>query len=87
MLNALPPVLRDDIAGLNANQMMIVLILGYMFAPMFLIMPLMIASIIGADSIVGEKERKTLEALLYTPATDPRTLSGEGAVGVPARPR
>ncbi len=46
------------------------LILGYLFAPMFLILPLMIASIMGADSVVGEKERKTLEALLYTPATD-----------------
>ena len=55
---------------MQPDQMMIVLILGYMFAPMFLIMPLMIASIIGADSIVGEKERKTLEALIYTPATD-----------------
>ena len=49
---------------------MVVLMLGFLFAPMFLILPLMVASIIGADSIVGEKERKTLEALLYTPATD-----------------
>ncbi|MCC6805623.1 MAG: ABC transporter permease subunit [Anaerolineae bacterium] len=70
LMSAFPPALRDEIAGLNTNQLMITLFLGYMFAPMFLIMPLMIASIIGADSIVGEKERKTLEALLYTPATD-----------------
>ena len=70
MLNALPPSLHAEISGMDPNQMMIVLTLGFMFAPLFLIMPLMIASIIGSDSIVGEKERKTLEALLYTPATD-----------------
>ncbi len=70
ILKALPPSLQAEINGMQPDQMMIVLILGYMFAPLFLIMPLMIASIIGADSIVGEKERKTLEALIYTPATD-----------------
>jgi len=70
MLNALPRSLHAEISGMDPNQMMIVLTLGFMFAPLFLIMPLMIASIIGSDSIVGEKERKTLEALLYTPATD-----------------
>ncbi len=70
ILKTLPPNLQTEIGGMSPDQMMIVLILGYLFAPMFLIMPLMIASIIGADSIVGEKERKTLEALIYTPATD-----------------
>ncbi|MFN8448927.1 MAG: hypothetical protein U0521_10120 [Anaerolineae bacterium] len=40
------------------NQLIVVLVLGYMFAPLFLIMPLMIASIIGADSIVGEKSAR-----------------------------
>ncbi len=70
LMSAFPPALRAEISGLAPNQLIVVLVLGYMFAPLFLIMPLMIASIIGADSIVGEKERKTLEALLYTPATD-----------------
>ncbi len=70
LLNGMPPAVRAEITGMGTDQMLIVLVLGYMFAPMFLILPLMLASIIGADSIVGEKERKTLEALLYTPATD-----------------
>ena len=68
--SVMPAPVRDQIVGLNADQSMVVLILGFFFAPVFLIMPLMIASIIGADSIVGEKERKTLEALLYTPTSD-----------------
>jgi ABC-type Na+ efflux pump permease subunit len=33
-------------------------------------MPLMVSSVLAADSFAGEKERKTLEALLYTPTTD-----------------
>ena len=41
-----------------------------MLAPMFLILPLMVSSVFAADSFAGEKERKTLEALLYTPTTD-----------------
>jgi ABC-type Na+ efflux pump permease subunit len=49
---------------------MVVLVLVYMLAPLFLILPLMVASVIAADSFAGEKERKTLEALLYTPTTD-----------------
>jgi ABC-type Na+ efflux pump permease subunit len=30
----------------------------------------MVSSVLAADSFAGEKERKTLEALLYTPTTD-----------------
>ena len=48
-----------------------------MFAPMFLIVPLMVASVISADSFAGEKERKTLEALLYTPVTDVELFLGK----------
>jgi len=70
LIQVMPAAVRDQISGLSADQTMVVLILGFFFAPMFLILPLMVASILGADSIVGEKERKTLEALLYTPATD-----------------
>jgi ABC-type Na+ efflux pump permease subunit len=37
---------------------------------MFLMLPILVASVIAADSFAGEKERKTLEALLYTPTTN-----------------
>lgn len=70
LLLLMPPAIRDQLAGLTTSQAMIVLLLGFIYAPMFLIVPLVVASVFGADSIVGEKERKTLEALLYTPATD-----------------
>ena len=69
-IKGMPAGLRAELAGLDEIQTMVVLILVYMLAPMYLILPLMVASVIAADSFAGEKERKTLEALLYTPTTD-----------------
>jgi ABC-2 type transport system permease protein len=69
-LEGMPPNLKANLAGYNEAQTVVVLALVYFLAPMYLILPLMVASVIAADSFAGEKERKTLEALLYTPTTD-----------------
>jgi ABC-type Na+ efflux pump permease subunit len=53
------------------------LVTGQLLAPMFLLIPLMVATLIGANAFVGEKERNTLEALLYTPATDAEIFVGK----------
>jgi ABC-type Na+ efflux pump permease subunit len=50
---------------------------AFMLAPLFLIMPLMFSSVVGADSFVGERERKTMEALLYSPVTDRELFLGK----------
>ncbi len=70
MLGHMPAGLLKELSGYTPDQQLVVFPLVYMLAPMFLIMPLMVASILAADSFAGEKERKTLEALLYTPTTD-----------------
>ena len=70
LLRHMPAGLLHELSGYTHDQQLIVFILMYMLAPMFLIMPLMVSSILAADSFAGEKERKTLEALLYTPTTD-----------------
>ena len=62
--------LQQDFAGYESHPDHDRICPVYMLAPMFLIVPLMVASVIAADSFAGEKERKTLEALLYTPTTD-----------------
>lgn len=66
----MPAGLLHELSGYTHEQQMTLFILIYMLAPMFLILPLMVSSVIAADSFAGEKERKTLEALLYTPTTD-----------------
>src|SRR5690606_18550844 len=56
--------------GLDPAQQVVVLGLVYLLAPLFLIVPLMVASVLAADSFAGEKERGTLEALVYSPISD-----------------
>lgn len=66
----MPSGLQNELAPYTLEQRTIVFFLVYLLAPMFLIIPLMVASVIAADSFAGERERRTLEALLYTPTTD-----------------
>jgi ABC-2 type transport system permease protein len=70
LLERMPSGLLNELSKYTPDQQSIVFSLVYMLAPMFLIMPLMVSSVFAADSFAGEKERKTLEALLYTPTTD-----------------
>ncbi len=77
MLDKAPATMRAPLEGLEPMQRYVYIAGNYMFAPMFLIVPLMVASILAADSFAGEKERKTLEALLYTPVTDLELLVGK----------
>jgi ABC-type transport system involved in cytochrome c biogenesis permease component len=69
-LQRMPGDLQSAIEPYAEDQKIIVMMVLYFFAPMFLIVPLMVSSVIAADSFAGEKERKTIEALLYTPTTD-----------------
>lgn len=69
-LGALAPALVARVAGLDPAQQVVVLGLVYLLAPLFLVVPLMVASVLAADSFAGEKERGTLEALVYSPISD-----------------
>ncbi len=77
LMRIIPAELQAALTSLSAEQLPIVLILGYLIAPLFLVLPLMLSCIIAAEAFVGEKERKTLEALLYTPATDGELFLGK----------
>ncbi len=77
LLAMVSPGLRAQLEGLDPDAAGAVFFLVYMLAPLFLIVPIMVSNVIAADSFVGEKERKTLEALLYTPTTDGELLTGK----------
>lgn len=77
LLKNLPPTIRATFEGLELEQMFTLYMTAFMLAPLFLIMPLMLSSVVGADSFVGERERKTMEALLYSPATDMELFLGK----------
>ena len=77
LLKNLPPTIQAVFDGLKLEQMFVLYMTAFLLAPLFLVMPLMFSSVIGADSFVGERERKTLEALLYSPATDVELFLGK----------
>lgn len=61
-------------AGLTGPQGWTLFILASFLAPLYLLVPLMVATVIAADSFAGERERRTLEALLHTPTSDDELL-------------
>ena len=77
LIALMPEALRRDLAGLDPSAQVIVWGLEYVFATFFLIVPLMTSAVIAADSFAGEKERKTLEALVYTPTSDLELYAGK----------
>lgn len=77
LLENLPPAARAIFSGLALEQMFVIYMTAFMLAPLFLVMPLMFSSVVGADSFVGERERKTLEGLLYTPTSDRELFLGK----------
>ena len=58
-----------------------IVIMAYFSHIFFLIIPAMIPSVIAADSIAGEKARKSFEAILATPLTNTEILIGK--IGLP----
>ena len=51
----------------NQEQMILGLVLNKIMPAFFLIIPIMASSVMAASSFVGEKEKHTLETLLYSP--------------------
>jgi ABC-type Na+ efflux pump permease subunit len=78
----MPAVISQMIQGLENDQAMVMLLVGLMFAPFFLIIPLMFSTVIAAESFAGERERKTIEALLYTPVSDTELFIGKVLAGM-----
>ena len=77
LIENLPNNIQMQFAGFTDQQVMIYVMAVYFFAPFFLIIPLMASSVIASDSFAGEKERRTIEALLATPISDGELFFGK----------
>lgn len=77
IVKSFPNNIKTEIAAMTGQQAIIYVILLYLFAPVFLIIPIMASSVIASDSFAGEKERRTIEALLATPLSDSEMLLGK----------
>jgi ABC-2 type transport system permease protein len=69
-LDRLPADLADPITRRPPGEQLVLLVNGYLLAPLFLIVPLMVSAVLAADAFAGEKERRTLESLLHLPVSD-----------------
>lgn len=63
LLETLPLPLQSG----SSLQNMILLMLNFILPGFFLMIPIMASSVMSAASFVGEKEKRTLETLLYCP--------------------
>ena len=70
ILRSVPDGVARPILELPEAQRLVVLVNGYLLAPLFLIVPLMVASVLAADAFAGEKERSTIETLLHLPISE-----------------
>jgi ABC-type Na+ efflux pump permease subunit len=66
-LGASLPAHFDD---MPPEELVFEVVLGFLLAPLFLIVPLMVSAVLAADAFAGEKERKTLEGLMHLPIGD-----------------
>jgi ABC-type Na+ efflux pump permease subunit len=70
LLDSVPGDLVEPITALPPKEQLVVLICGFLLAPLFLIVPLMVSAVLAADAFAGEKERRTIEAVLHLPIRD-----------------
>ncbi|HRE40799.1 MAG TPA: ABC transporter permease subunit [Ignavibacteria bacterium] len=61
--------LPEEFQSLNLREKFLYLSLNTIFPSLFLLIPIMSASIIAGTGFVGEKENKTIESILYTPVS------------------
>jgi hypothetical protein len=69
-LDTLPGPLAEELGDRPNAERLVLLVNGYLLAPLFLIVPLMVSAVLAADAFAGEKERRTLEGLLHLPISD-----------------
>ncbi len=70
--------LRSQIENFGSiNAQLVYLMINYLFAPLFLMVPVMVSSIVAAAAFVGEKEKRTLETLLFSPLSEMELFWGK----------
>lgn len=77
LLTRLPADVASTLPGESAGTRAAAATLLYLMAPLYLVVPLVVALVLAADSIAGERERGTLESLLLSPLTDREILAAK----------
>jgi ABC-type Na+ efflux pump permease subunit len=80
-LTMIPEQLAEPVSRVPVHEQLVILVLGYLVAPLFLIVPLMVSAVLASDAFAGEKERRTLETILHLPVRDRDLYIGKLLVG------
>ncbi|MGC4121365.1 MAG: ABC transporter permease subunit [Myxococcales bacterium] len=67
LVERVPEALRGGVDPRRPGLLFVEWVLAHLYAPLFLLVPIVVANAVAADSFAGDKERRTLEALLHTP--------------------
>ena len=77
VLDALPGPVQDNIQGTTPQARAAYAFAVYLLAPVAIIVPLTISSAVGAQTLVGERERGTGEFLAHSPLTEREIYIGK----------
>ncbi|MCU1448684.1 MAG: hypothetical protein JWP02_854 [Acidimicrobiales bacterium] len=76
-LDILPPRAKAAIHGFSPAGRTSYALAVYLFAPLAVIVPMTISTAVGANALVGEKEKGTGEFLAHSPATEREIYLGK----------
>jgi len=62
---------------ISPEKLPIYAIYRYLLPPLMLLIPVMISNMIASNGFIGEKEKRTIEALLYTPISKRTLIMGK----------
>lgn len=77
VLDSLPGAIQDNLVGDTAQARGAYALAVYLIAPIAIVVPLTISSAVGAQAIVGERERGTGEFLAHSPLTEREIYVGK----------
>jgi ABC-type Na+ efflux pump permease subunit len=77
VVGSLPQELKDNVRGEKGPVQASYALSVYLFAPLAIIVPLTVSSAVGANTIIGERERGSGEFLAHSPATEREVYIGK----------
>ncbi len=77
VIGTLPKSVRRHVQGGSPEAQASYALAVYLFAPLAMIVPLTVSSAVGANTIIGERERGSGEFLAHSPATEREIYMGK----------
>jgi ABC-type Na+ efflux pump permease subunit len=77
VVGALPTKIQENVQGESGPVQASYALAVYLFAPLAIVVPLTVASAVGANTIIGERERGSGEFLAHSPASEREIYVGK----------